>query len=54
MKETLMSRRDPSSSNEPKLSTAAEVGFRERLENYYARSANDKLRNFPKYMPRQQ
>lgn len=47
---------DPSSSNEPSHSTPIEVEFRACLEDYYARSsgsANDKLKNFSKYVPRQ-
>lgn len=51
-----MNLKDPSSSNEPSHSTPIEVEFRARLEDYYARSsgsANDKLKNFPKYVPRQ-
>lgn len=47
---------DPSTIHEPSSSTSAEVEYRARLEAYYRAapgSANDKLKNFPKYVPRQ-
>ena len=45
---------DPSRFIEPTRTTPAEVGYRQRLEEYFARSAGsnvEKLQNFPKYVP---
>ncbi|MBI2870167.1 MAG: class I SAM-dependent methyltransferase [Candidatus Omnitrophica bacterium] len=51
-----MALNDPSTVNEPKSSTPVEVEFRLLLEDYYRRSQgsfNDKLKSFPKFVPRQ-
>jgi hypothetical protein len=47
-------RQDPSRFIEPGRTTAAEVGYRQRLEEYFSHSAGsnvEKLQNFAKYVP---
>ena len=47
-------RHDPSRFIEPTRTTAAEVSYRQRLEEYFSRGAAtnvEKLQNFPKYVP---
>jgi hypothetical protein len=46
--------KDPSRFIEPKRTTAAEVGYRQRLEDYFSTSPGsnvEKLQNFAKYVP---